>query len=306
MTMAAQLMAGGADQQLIAAKLNETHEISPSATVSSIKNMSESDGAVDMPIEVDELPEPTVAPAADPGMLRVSHEEEEEVIPPSSTLPPEEEIGDAIETPVVEQTSTLPSEEAQEPLLGGTLNATTDQAAEDNRRAQEDTKNKTILSHSYLVGSEPDVGSAMNSAAQAASSQPNIDIFANSPAAPEEPSQPEVSTLAPKVEEPSTPAPQDVISTLPPTNPFPIGVEPDSRDNDEARLAVESAFGTQLPVQPAIDLPMPPNLPVPEFSTLPPQETPFDFSAASLAATPGSISEQPAVDDPAQFRIPGQ
>lgn len=306
MTMAAQLMAGGADQQLIAAKLNEEHEISPSTTVNSIKNMSESDGAVDMPIEMEKIPETIAAPVPDPGMLRVSHEEEdEEVIPPTSTLPPEEEIRAAAEAPMAEQVSTLPSEEAQEPSLGGTLNATTDQAAEDNRRAQEDDKNKTILSHSYLVGSEPDVGSAINSAAPVANVQPNIDIFANSPAA-DDSVQSNISTVAPKIEDLAPTAPEDVISTLPPTNPVAIGVEPDSRDNDEARLAVESAFGTQLPVQPAVGLPMPPDLPVPEFSTLPPQETPFDFSAASLAATPSTAPEQSVADDPTKFRIPGQ
>lgn len=300
MTVAAQLMAGGADQQLIAAKLSETHEINSSAQVNSIKKMSESDGAIDMPIEVDKLPEPTVVPATDPGMLRISHEEDEDVIPPTSTLPPED-IRATAEVPITEPNSTLPLEEAQEPSLGGTLNATTDQAAEDNRRAQEDTRNKTILSHSYLLGSEPDVSSAINSANQTANAQPNIDIFANNG-----PVKPDVSTVAPKVADLSSSTSENVISTLPPINPATLSASPDSRDDDEARMAAESAFSTQLPAQPDIGLPMPPNLPVPEFSTLPPQDTPFDFSAASLAATPSAISEQPAVDDPAQFIIPGQ
>lgn len=37
-----------------------------------------------------------------------------------------------------------------EPILGGTLNATTEQAAEDARREAENDQNRTILSHSYL------------------------------------------------------------------------------------------------------------------------------------------------------------
>ncbi len=45
-------------------------------------------------------------------------------------------------------------DEAVEPVLGGTLNATTEQAADDARRAAENDQNRTILSHSYLAGSE--------------------------------------------------------------------------------------------------------------------------------------------------------
>lgn len=45
-------------------------------------------------------------------------------------------------------------EDDDEPTFGGTLNATTDQAEEDKRRAIEDDQNRTILSHSY-IGNDP-------------------------------------------------------------------------------------------------------------------------------------------------------
>lgn len=41
-----------------------------------------------------------------------------------------------------------------EPILGGTLNATAEQAAEDARREAENDQNRTILSHSYLGGAD--------------------------------------------------------------------------------------------------------------------------------------------------------
>ena len=316
MAIAAQLMAAGADQQLIAAKLNESHEIN-SSSFTSIKNMSETDGTIDMPVEADSLSsipsDSTTAKTDEPGTLRVSHEEPlEEVIPPASTLAPEAAAEDALpeptqtlapQPPVAEPavtTSTLPTNEAQEPILGGTLNATTDEAEEENRREQEDKRNKTILSHSYLTGSEPDVSASMNSATQSDDGGKNVDIFEASPNAEE----PAVSPMAQTV--------KDVqplsggISTLPPVVDTSTSTLPPAANSDEARAAVEAAFAEQLPqapVQsPAIDLPLPP--PVPDFASMPPQPTPFDFSAASLAASPSTISEQPVIDDPAQFKIP--
>jgi hypothetical protein len=58
----------------------------------------------------------------------------------------------AVATPAGEIHSTYaPDEEAtEEPTFGGTLNATTEQAEDDARRAAENDQNKTILSHSYI------------------------------------------------------------------------------------------------------------------------------------------------------------
>lgn len=311
MTMAAQLMAAGADQQLIAAKLNEDHVIN---SPSSIKNMSEEDGAVDMPLDHNTASNNETGQPQEPGTLKVSHQPEpEENIEPTSTLPPEPEISAVSDSPVSDTTSTLPEAAAEPPMLGGTLNATTDQAAEDNRRELEDQKNKTILSHSYLAGSEPNVGAAINSAAQSASEGQNVDIFAAAPPVPGEPDPDSVDTNAPVANDVAPP--DESLSTLPPNElPTLSSPQPASRDTDEARMAVQSALGDQAQAQstvaPDVELPMPP--PLPDFSTLPPVEvprpaesSPFDFAAASLASAPSTLSEQPATDDPSQFKIPG-
>lgn len=44
----------------------------------------------------------------------------------------------------------IATETTDEPTLGGTLNATAEQAAEDNRREEKESHNHTILEHSYL------------------------------------------------------------------------------------------------------------------------------------------------------------
>lgn len=355
MTMAAQLMAAGADQQLIAAKLNEVHEMN-SAAISSIKNMPESSEMVDMPIDANHAnPEQAVENSAteDATILRVDHDDEEEIIPPTSTLSPEQEAAIVQQeiAPAEDTASSLQPSKMEEPALGGTLNATTDQAEEENRRQNQDQKNKTILTHSYLVGSEPDVGASMGGSAQAAAGGGNVDIFASSPhgansgAATSYPLGPkldglgsvaepavvvppseagQVSTLPPVVHHNESTLPpavyqhtptlspniNDEISTLPPVVAEQNIVAPPlaSRDNDEARIAMELALGGQSsapsPAPFTESLPLPP--PLPDFSvSQPPQPTPFDYSAASLAAMPSSIAEQPAPDDPTQFKIPG-
>lgn len=344
MNMAAQLMAAGADQQLIAAKLNEMHEMN-SAAISSIKNMPESSGMVDIPVDADQVnPDQTVESSAteDATVLRVDHGPEEEIIPPTSTLSPEQEAAIVQQkiTPAEDMTSSPQPSKMEEPTLGGTLNATTDQAEEENRRQNQDQKNKTILSHSYLVGSEPDVSAPMVGSAQATAGGGNIDIFASSPhGVNSEPATSsslgpkadgpgsiagsaavvplseaaQISTLPPVVQQhnpTSSPNINDGISTLPPVVSEQGIVAPllASRDNDEVRTAMDLALGGQSsvpsPTPLAESLPLPP--PVPDFSvSQPAQPTPFDYSAASLAAMPSSIAEQPALDDPTQFKIPG-
>lgn len=350
MTMAAQLMAAGADQQLIAARLSESHELKPDTAIGSVKDVSEEDGLIDMPVDGGSedmgVEGQSESSGSANGELKINHQEEE--IVPTSTLPPEQI-----------DPENITSAEAEEPVFGGTLNATTDQAEEDNRRRQDDKKNRTILSHSYLAGSEPNVAAAINSNAQPNIAQTeNIDIFAQSPdeklisPAKDEPTtvgsssedtvEPEPAILTPGVVSPeSNPniiqtSSNEVISTLPPpVDQTPVITEPqtstlppepspsqlaDSRDNEEARLAVESALGGVTPQanNPAdIGLPLPPPLPDFSNSTLPEEPTPFDYSAESLANSASLASPAPAqdlglnsapalVDDPANFKIPGQ
>src|SRR5665811_6023 len=69
MTMAAQLMAAGADQQLIAAKLQESHEINPSPD-NSTKDKVDTSVVAEASTEHDEKPSSTLPPDS----LAISHE----------------------------------------------------------------------------------------------------------------------------------------------------------------------------------------------------------------------------------------
>ena len=269
MTTAAQLMAFGADQQLIAAKLQESHEISSLTT-----NLSEpqTDAVVEIPMSQPEVVESVLPAPSD--SLTIRHELEaiaNAAEAAEQTNPQPEMIEPVIEQPMaVEQSSTLPPEELiqpadsamqdiVEPTLGGTLNATTDQAADDARREIEDQQNTTILNHSYLNTPESSTSSTLGSPDQAEGAA-SVDIFANSP----------ISTL---------PATEPVVG------PMPI-VEP-----------------------PTLDMPLPP--PLPDFSTLPPQSAgqfgETVINPISIAPQPQIQTQiQPIVNDPAQFRIPGQ
>jgi len=224
------------------------------------------------------------------------------------------------------------------PSMGGTLNATTEQAEEDQRRAVEDDRNHTILSHgsgnSYVGDATPTFQSPLNAA-----SQPNYDEPAMvDPFKDLTPSTGDASTpmaYAPPIEPPASPKP-----TL-------ADIDKQNRtSHEDARDAVNAAFGavpyeaapipapaspqiTPLPAEktPASETPAPPasNLPpLPDFSTLPPiPQMPGTETAAPSGAVPpekledifGPIAANTSVSapplssspsDPAQFKIPGQ
>jgi hypothetical protein len=324
MSMAAQLMAAGADQQLIAAKLQEVHEIDslPRAAVDEIPVL---EPAKDTPVEPDaekskELPSdifsiPHNEDQTDSPVLSPTVEEmagpapfEPEMLPPQpdindlppppppptvpipqtlpepSVLPPMPPVnpysapelsvtppmppvtpfspapsiiskppspfGPPLTEPAIVENKIIPDavsqklEEVGEPVFGGVLNATSDQAAEDARHEIDDQKNKTILSHSYLLGSDSSQAGLINSVGQTEGSQ-SVDIFADSP------------------------------TTATPTYSQPAG------------------------------LPLPP--PLPDYSTLPPQQnslpelnTPFPASAISSTIP----QPTPTTNDPSQFQIP--
>lgn len=315
MTVAAQLMAAGADQQLIAAKLDEAHEI---------QSLDPTNDAVDpntlnLPVE-NNAEQTSTLPPAQKDSLVIDHTEEEPAVvedpaetlettetpeteSPVSTLLPEEEPSpqpEFIQTPIqstqpesepelpqpqIEAASsesstlspedmlqqaidTMPKITKFEPSLGGTLNATAEQAAEDARRELEDDQNKTILSHSYLDGNGSEETAPINSTSEAAAEEKPVDIF--------------------------------------------------NESSSEQPLAPQN-IGEMPVAEPALldGMPMPP--PLPDFSTLPPAPTPdFGLPVPPLTMSPvqntmpsqpiSTLSPQPTeVDnDPSKFRIPGQ
>ena len=179
----------------------------------------------------------------------------------SSTLSPEDMLQQAIDT--------MPKISKFEPSLGGTLNATAEQAAEDARRELEDDQNKTILTHSYLDEDQANIAAPINSTSAAAAEEKPVDIFnETNNVQPVEPSSlGEVPAGVPaSLEGMPMPPPLPDFSTLPP--------------------APTPDFG----------------IPVPPLTMPPVQNT---MPAQPISAIP---SQQYAeVDnDPSKFRIPGQ
>lgn len=388
MTMAAQLMAAGANQQLIASKLQEAHEIGePAPEVAAAPEHA--DGTTDLSegkstkLKKDEAvttEEPVVK--KDDGSLDINHDEVEEA-EQANEVGSVEEVQEAPEAPVdvVEEelakqtrrvaeidqaeaadqaeqaladqlaavapaaTAAVPNVadlqkdiaaasaevtaaaegDVTEPSFGGVLNATTEQAAEDSRRALESDRNHTILSHNngdYVGDQTPSFQAPLNAAAVADDTQASVDIFKDTPETPAPTSRAadiQPPALAEPVEPVELPAPTPTLAEIDEQNRVP---------HEEARAAVEAAFGAvpytpppkeepqPAPVVPEVTPPLPPLPPLPDFSTLPPlpplpplPSAPTDdgIAAADDTSAPAPQSPvPPAPSDPGQFRIPGQ
>ena len=342
MTMAAQLMSAGANQQLIASKFDEVTDESdiedtplPAAieeTASSSDDAPEpsnNDGTTDLSegessklerdIEVsDKVAEPEVAAKIDIGTLNVPHEKAgtlEEVAKQkvdedraeaaraaeaamsaalamdevgqelSATLPPvvvpmqadislndlqrdiqaaTTDVEVAAEAPKLQgAVSTDVWKKTDEPAYGGTLNATTEAAAEESRRLEEDDRNKTILSHGggYIADQIPTYDSPLNAASK----------------------PPEDQTMVNPLSEPYG----ATLMAAPIQPPAPTLMELDAQNR------------TVIPSLP----------PLPDFSTLPPLPPlpPAVMPADKLGDILPPAEQAPAVAaDPGQFRIPGQ
>ena len=386
MTIAAQLMAAGANQQLIALKLQEAKTISSPDASPASDEATNHDGTTDLAEDTStklsrDDAAPTEVPQRD-GELNISHElggDLDEVARATAALqqqaaadaaeaelakrtnrkrrdqndndtPDEQELAEglaATATPAVspsvadlQQDLAAASEELSaaaqpvdgEPSLGGTLNATTEQAADEKRRALEHDQNHTILSHDRgeYIGDQTPMFQAPINAANDEDTEPSVpDIFQQSPndssaptlhAAPIQPPEP---VAAP------TPLPEPVFAPEPPQPSGPTLAELDAQhrqpqgdDHAAARADVEAAFGA-VPYEPApIPLPstapaptpeepgpVPPMPPLPDFSTLPPlppttPEAPI-FGQGPIPEPPQQLPPQPPAD-PGQFRIPGQ
>lgn len=210
MTMAAQLMAAGADQQLIAAKLQQFHEIndSPSSTLDektevpivadgSTTSKNEQSTLLSDSVSISHEPDTTVNVVVDATPPVVSIPQPQSTDSSMSTLPP---VYIPIKPP--QDIAKATSEVVAPPLLGGILNATTNEAAEETRREAVDQQNKTILNHSYL--GSPSHDTAINSVGQTENVQ-SVDIFSNAP----------MQSMPPTVDLPLPPPVPD-FSTLPP------------------------------------------------------------------------------------------
>ena len=300
MTVAAQLMSAGADQQLIASKLKESHEIGnlavekeeeiPEApqepehkdtlsishkdgeTLEQLdKRVKEAEQAEAVEVANESLGEHTGNTQA-AGVYAVDHDDT-----------PQEPL----EEPPVEVSAPTPaiglsyvSEPTAEPTLGGTLNATSEQAAEDERHIEENDQNKTILSHSYIAA--PPTADTPSSATESSSTSSYVlghdeAVSAEEPEIAPEPAQATEGTFG-------------------------------------HELVIEPPVAASTPTPTDLGLPMPP--PLPDFSAPPAagsayalESTPLpqpELLGDILAADPLSAPVAPISNDPGQFKIPGQ
>lgn len=157
---------------------------------------------------------------------------------------------------------------AAEPTFGGTLNATTEQAEEEAHKAEEENRNRTILSHGNYIGDTPPAFSAPFNAASLPPEEPSI-------INPIEDEAPYQGSVASALQSPTL-ADLDRENRMPQLNPSASDL-----------------------------LPLPPLPPLPDFSTLPPLP-PVPGTESNGAGEQPAPSAQPSVpQDPAQFRIPG-
>ena len=374
MTMAAQLMAAGANQQLIAAKLEEAHEIGPdkadsfsdapdgSTTLSEgestkldkdsehkkSKKKSEADGELAIPHEKSGTLDQVAAETAAENQEEAAKTAEDALAEQLSDVAPsgagassladlENDLASEsvqVNEPVLPQV--VPDPEIDEPSLGGTLNATAEQAQHDKERELEADRNKTILSHgsnSYVSSSDqPDFQAPFNAAAQEvnAENQETVDIFQNNlPPIPVVASQPEEVPLPPvetledidKKNRTSEHADaQDAIAMayeaaeLPVTSQqtvAPVVIEAVQQMAEPVSVAPFASTESLPPVvaqaAPVDFSQLPPPPPLPTFESmqgpLPPEQLGQIFGTPPVAPPPPAPATPP---DPNQFKIPGQ
>lgn len=168
------------------------------------------------------------------------------------------------------------------PMTGGTLNATTAQAAEDKRRAMQLEQNRMILKHGKPIGSRvPSLASGTFNASMAPSTeQPTVDIFAGK--APS-------SSFGLDYEEAPAPVPSTALQQSPQFDPQAV---------QAAAEIVADVPGVEVPQAP-IPQPAPPVFgQAPEAA--PPQ---FEPPQAPMPAPPEYGQSQQQFDPP-QFQSP--
>lgn len=280
MTMAAQLMAAGANQQLIAAKLEEAHEIgpdkhddesdTPNADGTTELNEGEStkldkreavkpkedkkdDGSLAISHELDGSIEEVAAKTAEEHQVEAAKTAEDELAnqleaagAATGAKPSVDDLqkdlaaaSEEVEKAAQPADAVLPpvTPDVGEPTLGGTLNATTEQAREDADSELASDRNKTILTHnsgSYVGDDQPTFQAPFNSVNGTKEEPASVDIFKE--AAP-------TVNLDQNVPSPEPPAPVAPEVTPPPTETLAdLDKKNRSSEHADAQAAVAAAL----------------------------------------------------------------
>lgn len=326
MTMAAQLMAAGANQQLIAEKLEEAETVST--------------GDLQQGEPVQATPQPAEPKKSSDGEMKVSHDDE--VVTPEAPAsvdaqtPAEKASTDALKEAEAELSEALsgavpastqaPSTDAQNqpvigkakisswrdipsPSFGGTLNATADEAEDDKEREARDEKNHVLLSHDGLgAQAAPSMAPPLNATTLPAAEPAVPDIFSQPPSgAAMTPKQPplepsaddsDAETLAKSgIRFDTAPATPQVA-----TNPNPTLADLEAEVNrqheaaastpvpslDDARAAVDAALSS-APFSPA-------GQPLASVNAQPLGDA-IDHSESSVPPSPAPLPELPPLPD---------
>lgn len=336
MTVSAGLMASGANQQLIVAQLEEVEGIER------VDNTSQKpDGSIALEADISTKvtssePKPLESKKSpnDDGMMVIDHsidnvdEVARKVAEESqkrATREAEDRLDSVIESksgmlrhhdngaPAVDVIDDLRREvrskekTSELPLIGGTLNATTEQAEADKRRELERDQNQTILKHGKPVGgSVPSfVSSPLNAAMAPSDEAPVVDIFSNAPKLP-----PVVASASPSSQ-------GDLLNAaLDAAQPVDSAPEPVLEPAEPAQLSesVMSGMPTLAEIEARSgsvrsDASLPPLPPMPDFNSLPPlPPAPTGVQLDNAPELPPAPSVNTSADgfNPSQFQIPGQ
>jgi len=300
MTIAAQLMGAGADQQLIASKLQESHTIgntSVTPATSSVESEQPNDvipmsDGFSIDHSVNEAPKAEIVTDVAAPLENITVESAAVAEKPQEAVIGEEHIADAYALGP-DDTSVQPVESnvVAQPVLGGSPQSTEQVSLPEPEIV---APTEEIEGHSYLTDA-PSFSAPMNGMSQ-----------------PDAPADADVFTGHDAGAESVPPSSPDII--VPP-------VEQASPVQDDALAAANAAYA---PVEqpsfnpaPGITLPMPP--PVPDFGALPQQTISPAYAVDPIAQPPEILGDilapdpvavalppQPQSTDPGQFRIPGQ
>ena len=248
MTMAAQLMAAGANQQLIAAKLEEGHELPPTPQVNADGTTHLSEGESQKVSSVEEAP---AAAKPDDGALEIAHAPEADAKPlpdPSAEAlhEAEQELAESLQkaAPAAPATPTLSVDDLKSDIAAATDEAN---AAATETPAPADTNTPKIIKQERSWRTEPldekpAFGGTLNATTsdaeeakrREAEERANQQLLSHDGGADE----PQQAVEAPVFEPvPSMPAPQEPVSAPPALEPTPKPLESTS---DEA-LSFEPA-----------------------------------------------------------------
>ncbi|PID30163.1 hypothetical protein CR983_03120 [Candidatus Saccharibacteria bacterium] len=376
MTMAADLMAAGANQQLIATKLAEAHEVSEITTPSEPRTNNDGTMALsdDVLARVDRKSDSPPNAQAPDGDMQISHEKvgsiesvtrqteaqrqraattaaktqladqqaakSESEAALAKQLASQQQQSDVPSVAEIQQDLAAASSEVDsaasatgitdmnlpmpmqhEPMFGGTLNATTDSAAEDARRAMENDHNKGILQHNApkkYVGNPPNRPTATAPDVTKQNSEALHEMGATLRGHDLQPirsSEAPAKTLADinAAHRTQGAEPHDAITAA-----LNSGLSAEEQRNSIPAMTYEAVEPAPPRAQPPAAPPkqgdsQPQLPPMPDFSQLPPELPAADtandaaleanFPPAPAPATPPA---PPSPADPKQFQIPGQ